>query len=238
MNRFIKKFDQSRIKTESDEDMAFLIQGKRSALNSPFDISTNQRRDSNDIRLTESQNQEMSQNYKFYEAAMVAGNNSPQDLTLAPSSNNGAFPFKSKKGLTNSNFQRSRDASQISKPSSERRYEKEFGTNAQGGSIQFVEKDNTISQQSFKKNQAFDLEIIVDNSINSGQNTIKDTQCLSENSNTVVRSFIQGTSPTNLIKIQNEMNLGNQGLDQDNAVGDNQQSSYDHEKMTRHYLEL
>jgi hypothetical protein len=40
MNKFIRKFDNSRIRTESDEDMAFLIQGKRSALNSPFDVST------------------------------------------------------------------------------------------------------------------------------------------------------------------------------------------------------
>ena len=39
MNKFIRKFDNSRIRTESEEDhMSFLIQGKRSALNSPFDL--------------------------------------------------------------------------------------------------------------------------------------------------------------------------------------------------------
>lgn len=84
--------------------------------------------------MSESQNQEITQKYKFYEKAMVADNNSPHDLTLAPSSNNVAHPFaKSKKGFSNSNYRHSREMSQKSKLSSLR--EKEFGTNAQGGSI-------------------------------------------------------------------------------------------------------
>jgi hypothetical protein len=100
---------------------------------------------------------------------------------------------------------RSQNNSKKSKESSQLD-EKEFGTNAQGGSISFVEKDVTLSKRSSPNKKVLDFDQI-DNSVNSGYNTIKEALNIDyQGQGTGHVKYDRGPTPQSLIKIQNEKN--------------------------------